>query len=240
MLKWSEESIRYLSDASAYNLSHETLADHVQAALFPNASIVEGGCGLGYLSLAMQRRGFCVTSVDCSPLALAVLRENAQKERAAVQICAGDVFALPAVARFDYGLFCFFGDPLQLLAFAKAHCREGIVVLKGAWEAHRFTRSDTPRRFSFARSCEALDRLGISYFAKTIEVDLGQPFRSIPDAVEFFRLYGYDKTPVSGLEKQLRATEREDFPYYLEMIRPVGMIVIRTDDIKNTQQEELK
>ena len=71
------------------------------------------------------------------------------------------------------------------------------------------------------------------YETETFEADMGQPFRSLEDAVRFFRLYD----PVEAMtetEVLSRLTETDDpvFPFYLSAIRPVGMIVLRAEDIR--------
>ena len=62
---------------------------------------------------------------------------------------------------------------------------------------------------------------------------MGQPFRSLSDAVRFFRLYDPVEA-MSETEVLSRLTETDDpvFPFYLSAKRPVGMIVLRAEDIR--------
>ena len=71
------------------------------------------------------------------------------------------------------------------------------------------------------------------YRAETFDADMGQPFRSLADAIRFFRLYD-PETAVTEAEALSRLVETGDpvFPYYLPALRPVGMIVLRAEDIR--------
>ncbi|MBR0356684.1 MAG: hypothetical protein IJH54_04305, partial [Clostridia bacterium] len=68
---------------------------------------------------------------------------------------------------------------------------------------------------------------------EVFDVDMGQPFRRLVAAVRFFGLYD----PVGAMTEAdilPRLTETDDpvFPFYLSAIRPVGMIVLRAEDIR--------
>ena len=79
-----------------------------------------------------------------------------------------------------------------------------------------------------------LSALGIPYISKSFSVDMGQPFRSLNDAVAFFRLYERgDRTDfdLKKIESMLIPSNSAEFPYYLPAVRNVGMIVINTADI---------
>ena len=79
-----------------------------------------------------------------------------------------------------------------------------------------------------------LKGLGVPFETEVFEADMGQPFRSLADAVRFFRLYDPEGAMTEG-EVLPRLTETGDptFPYYLPAIRPVGMIVLRAEDIRH-------
>ena len=75
----------------------------------------------------------------------------------------------------------------------------------------------------------------VTFAAETFDVDMGQPFRSLSDAVRFFRLYDSEGA-MTEAEVLPRLIETGDpaFPYYLPAIRPVGMIVLRAEEIRQT------
>lgn len=233
MFAWTEESAAFWEDSASYTQSYERLAERAAARLSPKGNLFEGGCGLGHLSVALAKRGFAVTAMDLSPLPLRYLRANADRAGVRLTVRTGDVFTLPEGELYDSAVFCFFGSVTEILAWAKSHCRDTLVLFKKNWSTHRFTRDPgAVRKFTFPLTCGELERLGVPFAAETFDADMGQPFRSLADAIRFFRLYD-PETAVTEAEALSRLTETGDpvFPYYLPALRPVGMIVIQTRDI---------
>lgn len=234
MFTWTEESAAFWEDSAIYTGSYEILAARASVHLAPGNSVFEGGCGLGHLSLALARRGYAVTAMDLSPLPLRFLRRNAAREGVPLDIRQGDAFALPHGETYDNGVFCFFGSVWETLTWARVHCRDRLILFKKSWGTHRFTRDGTAiRKHTYPLTLGELDRLGVPYTAEVFDVDMGQPFRSLPDAVRFFRLYDPQGAMTEG-DVRARLTETDDhvFPFYLSAIRPVGMIVLRAEDIR--------
>ena len=228
MFLWTEESAAFWNDSAAYTKSYDLLAQKVAAHLTPGGALFEGGCGLGHLSVALVKRGYDVTVMDLSPLPLRYIPGTS-----GLTVRQGDAFALPPGEVYDGGLFCFFGGVPEILAWAKSHCRDTLVLFKKNWSTHRFTRDPgAVRKFTYPLTCGELERLGVPFAAETFNADMGQPFRSLADAIRFFRLYD-PETAVTEAEALSRLTETGDpvFPYYLPALRSVGMIVIRARDI---------
>ena len=233
MFHWTEESAAFWEDSAQYTRCYELLADRAAAHVPPGSTIFEGGCGLGHLSLALAKRGYGVTAMDLSPLPLGYLRERMERERAKLTVREGDVFALPTGEVYDSAVFCFFGSVDETLRWAKAHCRDRLILFKKNWSTHRFTRDPgAVRKFTYPLTLAELDALGVPYDTEVFDVDMGQPFRDLQDAVRFFRLYD-PAGAMTEAEVRTRLTETGDpvFPYYLSAVRPVGIIVVRAEDI---------
>ena len=234
MFAWTEESAAFWEDSASYTQSYERLAERAAARLSPEGAVFEGGCGLGHLSVALAKRGFAVTAMDLSPLPLRYLRANADRAGVRLTVRTGDVFTLPEGELYDSAVFCFFGSVTEILNWAKGHCRDRLILFKKNWSTHRFTRDPgVLRKYTYPLTCEELTLLGLPFETEFFDVDMGQPFRNLSDAVRFFRLY--DPTEVmSEAEVRSRLTTTKDptFPYYLRAVRPVGMIVIRADDLR--------
>lgn len=234
MFVWTEESAAFWEDSATYTKSYERLAEQAAAHLAPGSSVFEGGCGLGHLSVALARQGYDVTSMDLSPLPLRFLRQNAARAGTALDIRQGDVFALSPEEVWDDGVFCFFGSVAETLAWAKVHCRDRLILFKKNWSTHRFTRdAGAIRKFTYPLTLAELDELGIPYETEVFDVDMGQPFRSLEDAIRFFSLYD-PQGAMTEVEVRAWLTETDDpvFPFYLSAIRPVGMIVLRAENIR--------
>ena len=233
MFAWTEESAAFWEDSASYTQSYERLAARAAARLSPKGNLFEGGCGLGHLSVALAKRGFTVTAMDLSPLPLRYLRANADRAGVRLTVRTGDVFTLPEGELYDSAVFCFFGSVTEILNWAKGHCRDRLILFKKNWSTHRFTRDPgVLRKYTYPLTCEELTLLGLPFETEVFDVDMGQPFRNLSDAVRFFRLYD-PQTAVTEAEALSRLTETGDpvFPYYLPALRSVGMIVIRARDI---------
>ena len=233
MFTWTEESAAFWADSAAYTRSYDLLAEKAATHLTSGCTLFEGGCGLGHLSLALAKRGYAVTAMDLSPLPLRYLRESAEREGVSLTVRQGDAFRLPPGEGYDSGVFCFFGGIEEVLRWGRAHCRGRLILFKKNWSAHRFTRDPgAVRKFTYPLTVAELRRRGVPFSTEVFDADMGQPFRSLSDAVRFFRLYDPAGAMAEG-EVRARLTETGDavFPYYLSAIRPVGMIVIRAEDI---------
>jgi methyl halide transferase len=70
--------------------------------LAPPVRVLVPGCGAGHDVRFLASRGFRVTGIDVSPLALAKARELAAKDGVAAEFAEADLFALPpALSGFD-------------------------------------------------------------------------------------------------------------------------------------------
>jgi len=79
--------------------------------LAPPARVLVPGCGAGHDVRFLASRGFRVTGVDVSPLALARARELAAKEDVKAEFAEADLFALPPSLRgfdalWEHTCFC--------------------------------------------------------------------------------------------------------------------------------------
>ena len=236
MFTWTEESAAFWADSAAYTRSYDLLAERASVHLPPDGTVFEGGCGLGHLSLALAKRGYAVTAMDLSPLPLRYLRESAEREGVSLTVRQGDAFNLPSGEVYDSGVFCFFGGVDEVLRWARAHCRDKLILFKKNWSTHRFTRDPGAiRKYTYPLTVAELRRRGVPFATEVFDADMGQPFQSLSDTVRFFRLYD-PAGAMTEADVLPRLTETEDavFPYYLSAIRPVGMIVIRAEDIPKT------
>ncbi|MDD4281545.1 MAG: methyltransferase [Candidatus Methanofastidiosa archaeon] len=76
-----------------YPVSEDThlLAESVE--VHPGETVLEIGCGTGYVSLFLAAQGAVVTGVDINPLAVALARENARESGLEATFIESDLFA---------------------------------------------------------------------------------------------------------------------------------------------------
>ena len=109
-------------------------------------------------------------------------------------------------------------------------------MVKKNWANHRFTPGEMPlKRFTYQQTLLELDALGIPYRAKTFPIEMGQPFRSVEDAVQFFSIYRQqnDVQPVdpASVKRILCTGDSVEFPYFLPSRKALGLVTVETKDI---------
>lgn len=237
MFQWNEEMVRFMRTASEYGDYHRRLVQRMRPALHSADHICDAGCGLGYLSLALAPYVRRVTAADRSEAALDVLRQNcAARGIRNIDILSGELQPVPLAAPYDAMVFCFFGRMEEIAAVAKAQCRGTVFVFKKNYTSHRFSVGEHPAGWdSFRAGADWLTERGVPFKAETLEPEMGQPFRSMEEARQFFRLYSRDadKSVITDdfLRNKLVETGREDFPLYLPHQRPVGCLKFSVEDL---------
>jgi 2-polyprenyl-3-methyl-5-hydroxy-6-metoxy-1,4-benzoquinol methylase len=124
-------------------------------------SVLELGCGVGAVTLALASLGARVVGVDVDAGDLAALRDEAQARRLAnVEVHEADALVLDLGARFDAVIasevFEHVREPQRLAATTARHCRDGglLVVTTpngyGPWETVNSLKL-APRRWRWLR-----------------------------------------------------------------------------------------
>lgn len=129
--------------------------------------------------------------------------------------------------------FCYFGRTEEILCAAKRQCSGVAVMVKRDCSERRFSVSQTRTHRDVRASAEELLRsLKIPFEISHLALELGQPFRSMGDAVRFFSLYNEGKEiGESWVASRLQETGRADFPLYLPETRNMAIIALETKAI---------
>ncbi len=235
MFVWNEDMIRFLRDASEQSDYHRLLAEYLAGRLPQDAHVCDAGCGLGYLSLRLAPLCRQVTAVDSSAAALAVLRENREKEGLAnISVRCGEIEKLPPDTPYDGMIFCFFGKGDEALRIARSQCRGTVIIIKKAWSRHRFSLGrEKMTHESYADTLALLDRLAIPHTDEVLTLEMGQPFGSLADACRFFEIYEKGSSTVTedAVRERLTATGDDAYPWYLPQPKEMGIITLDSRDI---------
>ena len=84
------------------------------------------------------------------------------------------------------------------------------------------------------QAADFLRAQGVPFQLETKTFDMGQPLRSLDDAVRFFEIYSKDAPGTITRETvlpRLRETGDDVFPYYLPQEKALGRFTIDTKDI---------
>ena len=151
-----------------------------------------------------------------------------------------DVLADTPEEPYDAMVFCFFGRTDEILTAARRQCTGTVAVLKRCGRGHRFSRGKDRPRQGFEELCRALKERGIPYQSRVLELDMGQPFRSLEDAAVFFRTHSRDDpaelTP-EALQSRLQRRDDPEFPWYFPVNEPIGLLWFQACEIPDKEKE---
>lgn len=233
---WTQESAALLFRAYRHGTAVKTLCEKMAPFLKDGAYICDAGCGVGALSLELARRGFAVTALDISEIALLQLKNSADREALArVDVLVTDAKTHVPHTPYDAMVFCFFCDIRECLNIARRCCKGDVFYISRDYDMHRFSVGQHPVRYSGYRQALALlEEMHVPYDWETFELDMGQPFADMEEARRFFELYSRDDPALitdEFLQSRLVKTQDEQFPLYLPHMRRAGMVHVRVKDI---------
>ncbi len=236
MFCWTETMVRFMQDAAENSPYQRELAQWICSQLPRARHVCDAGCGLGFLSLELVDRFPEVTAADMSRQALDVLRASAAaRGLAGLHVLQTDMMHYAPTEPFDAMVFCLFGQMDEVLRIAKRCCKGTVVVVKKAFTHHRFSVSSVPLRHETTDQAAAYLRAhGVGFELETRAFEMGQPLRSVDEAVRFFETYSKDAPGAltrEAVEKRLIRTQDEAFPFYLPQEKSLGRFTLNAADI---------
>ncbi|MGI6193397.1 MAG: class I SAM-dependent methyltransferase [Christensenellales bacterium] len=227
MFLWNPDMIRFMRDASEHTGYHRALASRIHSYLGPKPEIVDAGCGLGYLSLALSQKAGMVVAVDKNHAPLEVLKENIKKRGVTnvLPVCA-DLEELELPGARSAVVFCFCGDGKLVVNTAKrlkARKAFSIGSMRGKRDEDKESVPDL------------LQRHGLPHQEEFFTLSLDQPFRTEEDALLFFETYR-EKEPYSLMSKEdflarLQRGREGEFPLLLPIVKQLRMTVFDPADV---------
>ncbi|MFQ8765497.1 MAG: class I SAM-dependent methyltransferase [Oscillospiraceae bacterium] len=212
MFCWTDDMISFMQDAANFGSYQQELADWICEALPVVRHVCDAGCGLGFLSVRLAERFETVTAADISGQALANLhRIAAEKNVSNLEILETDMLTFAPEAPYDAMVFCLFGRMREILRVAKRCCAGEIVVVKKAFTHHRFRSSSVPLRDEVTeQAADFLRAHGVPFRLETKTFDMGQPLRSLDDAVRFLRFTARTRLARSPARRCCRGCARRE------------------------------
>ena len=251
---WTPDIVRFMEDADRLSPYFGQLAAIAATHCPRGGRVLDAGCGMGQLSLALAGHAGHVDAVDRSADAIAHLTRRAREEGVAnVRAHCADMFswarahepgyarrswpARPRPARkaqdrpYDLAVFCLsasFED-----AYAAA-CRMGARRVLVINKIHAQSPYEPrPVVDDFDRALERNRHIDARARGMRVRLDYGQPLRSLEDAVTYFSLfrtrnYPQGVTPAQA-EALIERRDDPDFPYYLPVWRNLAVFACETD-----------
>ena len=191
---WSAEAVSFMADATEYSDFYRKLTEILLPDLPKDGHICDAGCGLAALGRELSVHCAQVTAIDSSEIAVTAAKSRPLPEN--MEILCADLHGVEQT--FDAMIFCYFGRIDEILEIAGKMCRGKVVIIKRSCAEHRFSLNKPSRSYAPDKTRETLDRLEIPCLQRHLSLEFGQPFRSVDDAVAFFRLYDHGTEPVTA------------------------------------------
>ncbi|MGN0906349.1 MAG: class I SAM-dependent methyltransferase [Bullifex sp.] len=211
---WSDEKIRLYEKAASASSFHKDLASIIITHLEKGESIVELGCGLGYITNELYTRGFDVTGLDTDEKAISFAKEHFPSSR----FMLADAYGAPIIK--DVALAVFFGrireeDNLDVLL---SSCTEKLIYIQNEHAGS----GDT----DYAKSLETEEYLksrNVNYTLSLHRLSFNQPLSSAEEAESFIKENYKNRKNKTSIEKT-------DDGYIAINRKAFGLFVIHKED----------
>lgn len=238
MFLWKRRMAEFMSQAYEYNKSHHSFVNAIKAQINHDDIICDAGCGLGYISLALSPYCSQIHAVDLQDKPLKILKDNiVKKEIKNILVKQEDIHNMTLNEIYDKMIFSFFGSIEEALSIGKEHCSGQIILLKN--DARHHSMSVEKRAYkgpSFEKAKKYLEEHQIPYQVKRIKTEMGQPFRSIEDAVYFFNLY--NRNPQKEIKEEdvielLDPIDHPEYVYFYSVKKDIAIITVESYNLNS-------
>ena len=232
---WSAEAAGFMADATEYSDFHQKLTETLLPYLPKDGHICDAGCGLAALGRELSAHCARVTAIDSSEIAVTAAKRKPLPEN--MEVLCADLHQVKQT--FDAMIFCYFGRIWEILDIAEKNCRGKVIIIKRSCTEHHFSLSKPTRSYAPDMTRQTLDALAIPCLQRHLSLEFGQPFRSVDDAVAFFRLYDRGTEPVTAerVLSRLQPVSHPFYRYYLSERREMELFVLDTADVRAGQKD---
>ena len=229
--------VHFMEDAAEGTGYFKRVADKVLTYIDDAGYVCDAGCGLGHLSIEMAADCNWVDAIDKAPQAVEVLaRMTALRGIRNVNPIVGDYECLAPARPYDAMVFCMSNSIEEAARIAVRACSNRVVVINRVKTPPRessVTNRRGSRTFgkaaitSFDWKMNTLVKNGIECVGEYFIEEIGQPFRTLESAQQFFDVYRNRDYPDSisknELVKILEPSQDERWQFYLPIQRQLGL-----------------
>jgi len=233
--KWTNQSIRWFTDASEYTNFHKNLVTKIIPYVKPKDTLCDVGCGLGRLDIYLASHVSQITAIDSEVKVIEELNKKAED----MGICNLNAIcsdASESATPHDVFLMSFFGYFDEMKKYFQ-RCNKKLIRItnlsdKGNLYPEIYRRKVKP---SVPLLETQLKEQGLPYMLITDAIEFGQPLRSEDDAKNFVLYNAPDATPNEinqFLKTHGQNTGRPDFPIYIPNKKKIGIFIIDMEERK--------
>lgn len=222
---WSDDRLRWYQDAASQSDFHQKLATFIRPYLKPSDTVLDLGCGLGYLMDELKDPVRAVYGADMDERALKLLQAR-QPDIPTYWINFPEELPPPA----DVLITMFFGRNLiEHEAFEKLYRRLHIVIRNRSTctlevpEQRELNRRTDQDMVAYAREH------GLRYEHHLLDLSFDQPLRSREDALRYAMNYRPTNNPAhydDYLAQHLKTNPNPAFPFIIRKKKELGIVII--------------
>lgn len=238
MFSWNEDRIRWFDKAVCHTDFYEGIVKkcNEKGLLKDDYEVLDVGCGLGFLSIALSSYVKSVTALDISEIAIDFLEKECKKRRIAnIKTLICDWKKHKPEKKYDMVFVCYCGgfgteDFYKLAKLSKGYVI-GIISNRSTgynFGINEFSQSASTlhKKESFNSVKKFFKQNNISYQNIEHKCEFGQPIDNIEEYKRFMEHY-YDINDDALLKKHSEACLKENKQgYYLPNIKHSNIIII--------------
>ncbi|MDR1028906.1 MAG: class I SAM-dependent methyltransferase [Clostridiales Family XIII bacterium] len=234
IFEWTDEKIEFFARAGAYTGFHRKLAGLILPYMGADEDVIDVGCGLGLIDFELASRVRSITAVDEHPAVIRYMRDRVRARG------PRNIFPRIADARvvsggdWDVVLLSFFGTPDAGLKYMISEAGKRVVIITHGEDTDPVHSLVKPKvKKVFARDMEEFflaERY--AYRKHIVDLDFGQPLRSMEEAVYFLESYSLEqdaeakRTRLDFLLKRVVETGDATYPYFLPKPKNVAVFAV--------------
>ncbi len=224
---WNKKTIQLYRDAAEYCDFHQKLAAFITPYLTEDDSILDLGCGHGYIDLILAKHVKQITCIDNDKAVLTSLKSHAPPNITILHSAIENLAVIP----HDYIMMSFFGRLTKDYDRLKKYAIKGIITIKNVQR----TVIEMPNQKALKRETHGdivafCNEKQLDYQAATIELEFGQPFKTMADVYSYLNRYkplnagDYD----DYIKNKLLTIDDTLYRYYLPKLKQIGIAIIKT------------
>ena len=244
---WTPEKIENYKRASEYTAFHKKLSVFIEPYLDEQWTLADIGCGPGLIDFWLAPMVAGIDAIDNDGAAIADLTarldETFLTNRMAAEKIRPRLASLEELKgeSWDVVMMSFFGlDQAAIEAVLQLARRRVFIFMHGRPDqAGPLAAGDDGDKFSAAELEAFLTERGVAFKKSVMEMQFGQPFRTLEDINSFIGAEGADDDEtvkrITDIEERIIDTNRFDYPYYLPKSISVALFIIQVGHGLKTQ-----
>ena len=230
LFTWNEQTFQWFEDTSEYTGYNRELAKRILPHLKDCQTICDIGCGMALVDFELAKNFAQVDCVDINEAVIQNVRDRAEKNRVSnLQTVLSD--GMEQTGIYDGVMALFHGSIETVGERYLSFARKRLIL---AVHASAFG-STGPAKYRIRKCCDVdsttawLEEHGLSYTIENMELEFGQPHRSLEDAIAFTRTFTRnvpEEELATYVKEHVIETGRTDFPLYTPKKRQFGLFAI--------------